>query len=141
MDERCVFCTSDGGQRVYADSGCRVVLADEPFVGFCRVIVTRHAREMTDLPASEREHVMSVVFALEATLRELLEPDKMNVASLGNLVAHVHWHVIPRFADDSHFPRPVWADAMRVAAPRQAPGNFASMLSASLERRLRSGEG
>ena len=35
------------------------------------------------------------------------------MASLGNVVQHLHWHVIPRFEDDAHFPAPVWAQAVR----------------------------
>jgi diadenosine tetraphosphate (Ap4A) HIT family hydrolase len=132
MDEPCVFCTTEGGQRVYADPHCRVVLTSEPFTGFCRVVVARHVREMTDLPAAEREHVLRVVFALETTLREMLHPDKMNIASLGNVVPHVHWHVIPRFVDDSHFPKPVWADAVRAGAPHPLPGDFVPKLAARL---------
>ena len=59
---------------------------------------------MTDLAAADREHCLRVVFAVEQALRDTLRPDKINVASLGNQVPHVHWHVIPRFADDAHFP-------------------------------------
>jgi diadenosine tetraphosphate (Ap4A) HIT family hydrolase len=43
----------------------------------------------------------------------LLRPDKINLASLGNMVAHLHWHVIPRFADDPHFPQPIWGTRQR----------------------------
>jgi len=46
-------------------------------------------------------------------LRDTLQPDKINLASLGNQVPHLHWHVIPRFADDAHFPDPIWAAARR----------------------------
>ncbi len=137
MDESCVFCTTEGGQRVYADSLCRVVLTNEPFTGFCRVIVSRHVREMSDLPATDREHVMRVVFALEMALREMLQPDKMNIASLGNLVPHVHWHVIPRFADDSHFPQPVWSEPRRVTEPRPVPPDFPAQLATRLAGQLR----
>ena len=137
MDESCVFCTTEGGERVYADSLCRVVLTNEPFTGFCRVIVSRHVREMSDLPAADREHVMRVVFALETALREMLQPDKMNIASLGNLVPHVHWHVIPRFADDSHFPQPVWSEPRAAGAPRPLPADFPARLAARLASQLR----
>ena len=65
--------------------------------------------EMTDLSAPERARLMDAVFATEAMLREELAPDKINLASLGNVVAHVHWHVIPRYRDDPHFPNPIWA--------------------------------
>src|SRR5512140_827979 len=105
----CEFCESPGGAVLWQDDFCRVVRADEPrYPGFCRVILGRHAREMTDLDPAERARLMEVVFVVEETVREMMSPDKMNVASLGNMTPHVHWHVIPRFRDDAHFPTPVW---------------------------------
>jgi diadenosine tetraphosphate (Ap4A) HIT family hydrolase len=71
---------------------------------------------MSDLPAADRRHLMSVVCAVEVAQRALLRPDKVNLASLGNVVPHLHWHVIPRWRDDRHFPQPVWA------APRRPAG-------------------
>lgn len=116
----CELCESDGGQVLWRDEFCRVVRAAvEGYPGFCRVIVNRHAREMTDLAAPERERLMRVVFACELALRELLRPDKINLASLGNQVPHLHWHVIARHRDDRHFPDAVWAPPRRAgtAAP------------------------
>ena len=113
---RCEFCNSPGGAVLWQDELCRVVRVDEPdYPGFCRVILKRHAREMTDLDAAERSALMKVVFALEQATRASMHPHKMNVASLGNMVPHVHWHVIPRFEDDRHFPGPIWAAPQRVA--------------------------
>ena len=92
------------------DSGA----APEPaYPGYCRVILARHVRETTDLDPSQRMRLAAVVFAVEDAVRETMRPDKMNVASLGNVVPHLHWHVIPRYADDAHFPAPVWAQAAR----------------------------
>jgi hypothetical protein len=68
---------------------------------------------MTDLDEADRSHCMNVVFAVERALRKTLAPVKINLATLGNMVAHVHWHVIPRFADDPHFPQPVWGARQR----------------------------
>jgi diadenosine tetraphosphate (Ap4A) HIT family hydrolase len=73
---------------------------------------------MTDL--AERDRLMRVVFAGETALRQLYRPDKVNLASLGNVVPHLHWHVIARFVDDAHFPDPIWAPARRAAQPRPA---------------------
>ncbi|MDQ5887806.1 MAG: hypothetical protein QG667_1097 [Pseudomonadota bacterium] len=96
---------------------CRVVLVDDPYYpGFCRVILNRHEKEMTDLPQAESEHVMQVVFAVERVLRQLLQPEKINLASFGNMTPHVHWHVMPRFADDRHFPQPRWGPVQRDGA-------------------------
>jgi diadenosine tetraphosphate (Ap4A) HIT family hydrolase len=112
----CDLCEQPGGEVVYRDDRLRVVLVDEPnFPGFCRVIWTAHVREMTDLSAEDRAHCMDVVWQVEAALRHVMQPHKINVASLGNVVPHVHWHVIPRFEDDTHFPAPVWAEAKRAA--------------------------
>jgi diadenosine tetraphosphate (Ap4A) HIT family hydrolase len=132
----CVFCREAGGEVLWKDDLCRVVLAPEPdYPGFCRVILNRHVREMTDLAGSERQRLMTVVFAAEAALRAILQPDKINLASLGNQVPHVHWHVIPRFADDPHFPNPVWSPVLRGPA-HPPPTGLAQSLSAAVASRL-----
>ena len=89
------------------------------FPGSCRVIVRRHVAEMSDLEAAEAHRLMDTVLATERALRKALRPDKINLASLGNMVPHLHWHVIPRWRDDSHFPAPIWAAAQRSAAPHE----------------------
>jgi len=65
--------------------------------------------EMSDLTYGEREHIMSLVFAVEEVMRDVMQPDKVNLAALGNMVPHIHWHVIPRFKDDAYFPGSVWS--------------------------------
>jgi diadenosine tetraphosphate (Ap4A) HIT family hydrolase len=110
----CPFCDGDGGEVLYRDDLLRVVLADEDgYPGFVRVILNAHVREMTDLPAETRQRLLAAVFAVEAAQREVLAPHKINLASLGNQVPHLHWHVIPRFADDAQFPQPVWGPKQR----------------------------
>jgi diadenosine tetraphosphate (Ap4A) HIT family hydrolase len=49
------------------------------------------------------------VFRVEAALRICLQPEKVNLASLGNMTPHLHWHVIPRRSGDPTFPQPIWA--------------------------------
>jgi len=120
----CVLCLQPGGEVVWDDGFARVVLvgdADHP--GFCRVILNTHEKEMTGLPDAQRARLMEVVFVVEQTLRELLAPDKINLASLGNVVPHLHWHVIPRFADDPQFPNSVWSARVRERA-RPLPAGF-----------------
>jgi len=131
----CDLCDTPGGELIWQDDRCRVVLVDEAgYPGFCRVVWQRHVKEMTDLADADRAHLMRVVFALEASLRELMQPDKINLASLGNLVPHLHWHVIPRFADDPHFPAPIWAAPQRSAPVRDEPDT--KIIKLALERRL-----
>jgi diadenosine tetraphosphate (Ap4A) HIT family hydrolase len=68
---------------------------------------------MTDLSYGEREHLMTLVFAVEAAIRRVMHPVKVNIAALGNMVPHIHWHVIPRFKDDAFFPGSAWSDKLR----------------------------
>ena len=107
----CFLCHPENETVLWRDGQCRIILVNDPdYAGFCRIVWQAHVKEMTDLTKSDREHFMSVVFAVEKALRELMHPDKINLASLGNQVAHLHWHVIPRFGDDAHFPDPIWAE-------------------------------
>ncbi|HEX4985847.1 MAG TPA: HIT family protein [Burkholderiales bacterium] len=132
----CVLCLQPGGEVLRDDGFARVVLAgDADHPGFCRVILDAHVREMTDLPPAQRARLMEAVYAVEQALRELLSPDKVNLASFGNMVPHLHWHVIPRFADDPHFPDAVWAQ--RKPRPgRPLPAGFGRALRKRLEELL-----
>jgi diadenosine tetraphosphate (Ap4A) HIT family hydrolase len=133
----CVFCSTPGGVVLHAEPAARVVWPQEPEQpGLLRVIATTHARELTDLERPIRERVFTLVCAAETALRALLSPSKVNVASLGNLVPHVHWHVIPRFADDAHFPQPIWAAKQREVAPYVVPSTFAATVRGALAREL-----
>ncbi len=136
-DDACELCAGAGGAIVWRDALCRVVRAQEPdYPGFCRVILARHAREMTDLAPAERARMMEVVFAVEEAVRETMRPDKVNVASLGNMTPHVHWHVVPRFRDDPHFPGAVWAAPQRPARVAPERAARAERLDAAIRARL-----
>lgn len=112
--QNCVLCQTDGGHLVFCGEHYRVVRADEAdFPAFYRLIWNRHVAEWTDLTQPERSVCMQGVAKIETVLRDLLQPTKINLATLGNVVPHLHWHVIARFDWDSHFPAPVWAAAVR----------------------------
>lgn len=135
----CPYCDGSAPGRVlWTNPRCRVLWIEEtPFAGLCRVVWNTHVRELTDLGEADRTLVFNVVSVVEEGLRRLLAPDKMNLASFGTQVPHLHWHVIPRFADDSHYPEAIWAPAVRAEPNRSPPPNFAADLSAFLEERLR----
>ena len=132
----CEFCSTPGGAVLWQNELCRVVRVDEPdYPGFCRVILKRHATEMTDLDPAERDGLMAVVYAVEEAIRATLQADKMNLASLGNMTPHVHWHVIPRFRDDRHFPGPIWAPPKREAVvPRERTERAAGIAAALIAK-------
>lgn len=117
----CPLCRTEGENVLWQDERCRIIrVHDADYAGFCRVVWSGHVAEMTDLDAPDRDWLMRRVYATEGALRECFSPTKINLASLGNQVPHLHWHLIARFADDAHFPDPVWAPRKRTAGPQPA---------------------
>ena len=99
---------------IWRGDDCRVILIHDPDLpGFCRVIWNRHVSEMSELTYGERDLLMNLVFAVERAIKSTMEPFKINLASLGNQVPHLHWHVIPRYKDDAFFPNTAWSARAR----------------------------
>ena len=106
----CPLCQTAGGIVLWQGPLFRVIdAADAAYPGFTRVVWTKHVVEMTDLGTEEQSALMRAVFLVESIQRKMLQPHKINLAAFGNVVPHLHWHIIPRWRDDLHFPAPVWA--------------------------------
>lgn len=86
---------------------------------YFRVIWQSHVAEMSDLAEADRLHLWQVLALLEQGMRRFLSPAKINLASLGNQVPHLHWHVIGRWAGDPQFPGSVWSPVQRPADSMQ----------------------
>lgn len=135
----CPLCDSVGGFWLLEKNGWRVVRAqEENYPAFYRVISNSHAAEWSELSAQARAAGMDLVVGVEEVLRTHLQPRKINLASLGNVVPHVHWHIIARFEWDSHFPAPVWGPPARPAplAQLQAIETQLEALDAAIVQRL-----
>lgn len=110
----CPLCEGTGGTLIAQTDKWRLIRADEPgFPAFYRLVWNDHVREFSDLAPADRTECMELLVSIETRLRQHLQPTKVNLASLGNAVPHLHWHVIARFDWDSHFPGAVWAAAQR----------------------------
>jgi len=133
----CALCAENGGALVWRGERLRVIRAQEAgFPAFYRVVWNAHVAEFSDLTAADRVHCMEAVTLVEQALRQHLAPTKVNIAALGNMVPHLHWHVIARFDWDSHFPAPVWAAAQR-PSPAEQEAAVRALLPA-LEAQLQS---
>jgi len=114
----CALCAEAGGLPIWQGEHLRLIRAEEAgFPAFYRIVWNAHVAELSDLTAAQRQHCMDAVALTEQVLRAQLQPTKINLAALGNMVPHLHWHIIARFDWDSHFPAPIWASAQR---PREA---------------------
>ncbi len=110
----CELCERDGGILIARNAQLRIIRAeDADHPAFYRVIWNAHVAEWTDLPPNDRSLIMQTVAKVETVLRQALQPTKVNLASLGNVVPHLHWHVIARFDWDARWPAPVWAPKSR----------------------------
>lgn len=130
MSSSCELCANPGGVVLWQGADYRIVrVVDAHYAGFYRVIWNAHVREMSDLAADRQWPLLRAVLAVEQAVRRHYAPDKINLASFGNVVPHLHWHIIARWQDDRHFPEPVWGSVQRPAAPRRADVSDAAMLA------------
>ncbi|KPN72437.1 HIT family protein [Neisseria sp. 83E34] len=130
----CPICNAQDEDVLLQTDKLRVIAvhneADAP--AFCRIIWQQHIAEMTDLSAAERNELMDMVYRVESAMREVFRPAKINLASLGNVVPHLHWHVIARFTNDAHFPAPIWAAPKRTSAvvlPKDWPQQIKALIN------------
>lgn len=125
----CVLCSQATGVPLWQDKAWRVIRAeDADFPAFYRVISRHHVAEFSALLAPERQRCMDLVCRIERVLIEQLRPTKINLAALGNMVPHLHWHVIARFDWDSHFPQAVWG-----VRQREVPAGVLARIGMPLE--------
>jgi diadenosine tetraphosphate (Ap4A) HIT family hydrolase len=119
----CPLCDEPGGRLVFEAAKFRVIHAVEAgFPAFYRVVWKDHVAEWSDLGPEDRTLCMEAAVVVEQSLRDVLAPAKINLAALGNMVPHLHWHVIARFDWDPRFPGSVWAEVQRERNPEREAG-------------------
>ena len=108
----CVFCSGErpAADHRIADLGVTTAYLhdDQFFPGWVVLVLKRHATELFQLDLCERARMMDEVSRVAALIHELYAPRKVNYELLGNQVPHIHWHVIPRRADDPAPHEAVW---------------------------------
>lgn len=120
-------------QRV-ADLGQSVAYLQEDqfFPGWTVLVLKRHATELFELTAAERAALVEEVSRVAETLARLFQAVKMNYELLGNQIPHIHWHLIPRRADDPQAGEPAWRvdHAPRPLAPAERAATIARIQAA-----------
>jgi len=83
--------------------------ANQTYRGQCLLVLDiRHATRPDDLSRKEWCAFCSDLHAAEMAIAGAVKPDHMNVAALGNVIPHLHWHIIPRYRDDPRWGAPIW---------------------------------
>jgi len=70
-------------------------------------------KEFSQCSAEEKVMIIDILDLIEVTMLEYFKPDKINIASFGNMLPRVHWHIMARFITDSYFPEPMWGIKQR----------------------------
>lgn len=117
----CFFCNNVGGELLVNNALFRIILVDDAnYPGYLRIVLNQHIKELTDLADDDNLTIYQAVIKCERIMRDTLKPCKVNIASFGNLTPHVHWHIIPRYSGDLHFPNPTWGD---ITNPHYTPSS------------------
>lgn len=87
-----------------------VLNRDQFFPGYSLLFTRKHVTELFHLDRTVRSALMEEVNQVAAALQRAFNPTKMNYELLGNMVPHIHWHLVPRHAGDPLWPRPIWSE-------------------------------
>ncbi len=68
--------------------------------------------EITDLSGEQYQLLNAEIFKVAKVMQNLFTPDKLNIATLGNKVRQMHYHIVARYNKDICFPNPVWGHEM-----------------------------
>ena len=83
---------------------------DQYFPGYTLLFTKDHVTELFHLERDVRSALMEEVSMVAEALFTIYKPTKINYELLGNMVPHIHWHIVPRFSSEQLWPRPIWAE-------------------------------
>jgi diadenosine tetraphosphate (Ap4A) HIT family hydrolase len=94
------------------------------------VLVPRRADviEIVDLDEVAQAQLMTEINRVARALQDVTQPDKLNIAALGNVVPQFHVHIIARRRNDAAWPRPVWGVVPALAHDPQEIETFIGVL-------------
>lgn len=104
---------------------------NQTYRGHCVLVFDpRHATRLDQLSPSEWGAFSEDLHAAARAITAVCAPDHVNVASLGNLMPHLHWHIVPRYKSDPQWGRPVWMADLAETDTRLPAAERAALLAA-----------
>lgn len=82
-------------------------------IPWVKVFTKRKIKEFSECTLEEKTEIFRIIDIIEKRMLDYFKADKINIASFGNMLPHVHWHVMARFKSDSFFPEPMWGQKQR----------------------------
>ncbi|MEN5386826.1 HIT family protein [Aliarcobacter skirrowii] len=84
-------------------------------IPWLKIFTNENLKEFSDCDLNTKQEIWKYLDIIEKAMINYYKPDKINIASFGNYVPHVHFHIMARFKDDSFFPEPMWGVKQREA--------------------------
>jgi len=111
--------------------------ANQTYRGQCQLIFDlRHAAHLDALTIEEWRAMADDLYRSQRAVVAVARPDHMNVESLGNVVAHLHWHIIPRYKNDPRWGQPIWTTPLESMIDTRLPAGERDALVGELRRAL-----
>ncbi len=79
------------------------------------VFTKREIKEFSEATLAEKSEIFRLLDIIEKEMLDYYNPKKINIASFGNMLPRLHWHIMARFENDSYFPEPMWGQVQRTA--------------------------
>jgi diadenosine tetraphosphate (Ap4A) HIT family hydrolase len=108
-----------------------VLADDQRYAGWCVLVLKEHEERLDALPVERQGRIFLDVARIGKAMAAAFSPDRLNFECLGNQVAHVHWHVIPRYrAWDPDPGNTVWVRPLAERATGCAPERRLALVAA-----------
>ena len=121
---------------IYSNSLITIEL-HEAEIPWLKIFTHTPHKEFSECLPNEKTMIWECLDIIEKEMLEYFKPDKINIASFGNMLPRVHWHIMARFNDDSYFPEPMWGVKQREGSAKIAPMEpFLDKLKIKLDSRL-----
>jgi len=97
---------------IYENNTIRIETEDSE-IPWLKIFTQQAYKEMSEVPAEVKFEIYDLLDTIEKEMLAYYRPKKINIASFGNYMPHVHWHIMARFEEDSYFPEPMWGIRQR----------------------------
>jgi diadenosine tetraphosphate (Ap4A) HIT family hydrolase len=97
---------------IYENKNIKIEI-EESEIPWLKIFTQDTYKEMSEVPAEIKFEIYDLLDIIEKEMIAYYNPKKINIASFGNYMPHVHWHIMARFEEDSYFPEPMWGTKQR----------------------------
>jgi diadenosine tetraphosphate (Ap4A) HIT family hydrolase len=84
-------------------------------IPWLKIFTNKKIKEFSQCDNETKLEIFRCLDVIEKEMLDYFEPTKINIASFGNYMPQVHFHIMARFEEDSYFPEPMWGKLQREA--------------------------